>query len=292
MEPPFFMFESVHKNAPIGVFDSGIGGLTVLNALQETLTSEDFIYIADSAHSPYGTKGAGLVHGFAQNIADFLATWPVKAIVVACNTASAVLKQMPLENISVPVFEVITPTAQSVTGQHIAAIATATTIQSEAYAKALAEAGKTLKWAKATPMLMPLVEEGLVNDKITQVLLHHYLDDLPQTIDTLILGCTHYPVLKPQIQALLPHVALVDAAAAMATTVKAFFNQYGLNTTNKNRGTATVFTSGEVAVFDELAKLAGFDLPNAKKLDLEKKAELLKEPFQAPPLSGSLKISN
>ena len=276
MEPPFFVAASPHKNAPIGVFDSGIGGVTVLKALQEAFPHESFVYIADGAHSPYGTKGASLVHGFAQELVEFLVTYCVKAIVVACNTASAVLKQAPLNGVHLPVFEVITPTVQSVTGQHIAVIATATTIQSAAYSEALAEVGKTLEWAKATPMLVPLVEEGLAEDKIAQVLINYYLADLPLIIDTLILGCTHYPVLKPKIQALFPHITLVDAAEATALAVKAAFYRHNLNTTSEAVGTTTVFTTGEVAVFDALAKLSGFNLPKAKKLNLENKVELLK----------------
>lgn len=270
MEPPFFMPEEMAqtlKNAPIGVFDSGIGGLTVLKALEKALPQESFVYIADAAHSPYGTKGADLVYGFAQQLSVFLKNWPVKAIVVACNTASAVLKQRPLQGINVPVFEVITPTAQSVTGQHVAAIATATTIRSGAYEKALAENGKQLEWAKPTPMLVPLVEEGLSHDPIAHVLLKHYLTDLPQNIDTLILGCTHYPVLKPQIQALLPNVALVDAADATAKTVATTLGAMNLLAAS-GQGEHTVFTTGDAKVFNQLAEIAGFDVVDAKKLDL------------------------
>tara|TARA_Y100000768_G_C23917689_1_gene653219 strand:- start:42 stop:878 length:837 start_codon:yes stop_codon:yes gene_type:complete len=264
------------KNAPIGVFDSGMGGLTVLKALQEALPHEEFIYIADSAHSPYGTKGAELVHQFSQNIANYFECHQVKAIVVACNTASAVLKQQPLQNIEAPVFEVITPTVKSVQGQHVGAIGTATTIGSGAYAKALQEAGKGLEWAKATPMLVPLVEEGLTTDPIADVLLKHYLADLPNTIDTLILGCTHYPMLKGNIQKLLPNVTLVDAADATAAAVKAFL----VNTqmlTETTQGKATLFTTGDAKVFNQLQSLAGFTFGHAKKLDLISEAELSNE---------------
>lgn len=280
MEPPFFVSEAqcqAHKAAPIGVFDSGMGGLTVLQALQNALPHEKFIYIADSAHSPYGTKGAPLVHQFSQTIAQYFEHCGVKAIVVACNTASAVLRQQPLKGIKAPLFEVITPTVMSVQGTHVGAIGTATTIGSGAYASALEATGKSLEWAKATPMLVPLVEEGLTQDPIAEVLLRHYLADMPKNLDTLILGCTHYPMLKQNIQQMLPHITLVDAAEATAQTVKTYLDRAELCTPKHAKGQAALFTTGDAAVFNQLSTLAGFSFNPAKKLDLTMEAELTKE---------------
>ena len=280
MEPPFFVSciqSKTEKTAPIGVFDSGMGGLTVLKALQHALPHEHFIYIADSAHSPYGTKGAELVHGFAQNIAQYFEGCGVKAIVVACNTASAVLKQQPLTGIKAPIFEVITPTVLRVQGQHVGAIGTTTTIHSGAYASGLEAVGKTLEWAKATPMLVPLVEEGLTHDPIAEVLLNHYLADMPPHLDTLILGCTHYPMLKENIQRMLPKVTLVDAAEATAKAVTQYLTRSDLLAPNTAKGQANLLTTGDAKVLDQLQRLAGFTFAAAKKLDLHAEAELSKE---------------
>ena len=212
----------------IGVFDSGVGGLTVLRALRERLPHEATVYLGDTARVPYGTRSADAVIRYARNNArTLLEKADLKLLVVACNTASAVALPMLAAELPIPVLGVIEPGARaalSVAGAgHIAVLGTAGTIRSGAYEAALVAEGhtKTVS-AQACPLLVPLVEEGWLDGTVPELVVARYMAGLPPDTDTVILGCTHYPLLRDVIEAGLPagtHV--VDGGAATAEEVAA-----------------------------------------------------------------------
>ena len=183
---------------PIGIFDSGVGGLTVLKALRRKLPHRDFIYLGDTARVPYGRKPAAMVADFAFGITEFLRRMDVEGVVIACNTASASALPEMAGRFSMPIWGVIDPgvaAAASLTRTgRVGVIGTKGTIASGAYQQRLVERGLTV-WARACPMLVHIVEEGLAGSPECDLLLHHYLDDRAHhdQMDTLILGCTHYP---------------------------------------------------------------------------------------------------
>jgi glutamate racemase len=212
------------RRAPIGVFDSGLGGLTVLRALHERLPREHLVYFGDTARVPYGTKGEKTVLAFARQDAGLLVEQGVKMVVVACNTASAFALDHLRQVLPVPVLGVIEPgvaTALARTrGGAVGVIGTSGTIRSGRYQAGLREGGldEARIVARECPLFVPLVEEGLSGHAMTAMAVDEYLQPLRGAgIDTLILGCTHYPLLKSDIGAYLgPDVALVDSADALA----------------------------------------------------------------------------
>jgi glutamate racemase len=209
---------------PIGVFDSGVGGLTVLKALRQRIPSQDFIYFSDTARVPYGRKPKEMVREFASEITTFLEQLDVAGIVVACNTASAAALPELGEQVSVPVWGVIDPgveAARRVTQSgHVAVIGTKGAIASGVYQRKLEAAGLRV-WAQACPMFVHLVEEGMAETDDARVLAQHYLSGMPD-VDTLILGCTHYPVLASVIQDVVGvRVRLVSSAEVTADIVAA-----------------------------------------------------------------------
>ena len=220
---------------PIGVFDSGMGGLTVLRALHQRLPAEDLVYFGDTARVPYGTKGARTVRAFARQDAGFLVSLGVKMIVVACNTASAFALDYLSEVCPVPVLGVITPgvaTALVATrGGAVGVIGTSGTIRSGRYQEGLGLAMAPERiFAQECPLFVPLVEEGLTEHALTELAVSEYLTPLREAdVDTLILGCTHYPVLKPAIGRFMGEdVVLVDSAEALADAAALKLSEAGL----------------------------------------------------------------
>ncbi len=213
---------------PIGVFDSGMGGLTVLRALHERLPGEDIIYFGDTARVPYGTKGEKTVRAFAAQDAGLLVDLGVKMVVVACNTASAFALEYLRETISVPVLGVINPgvrTALARTrGGAVGVIGTSGTIRSGRYQAGLKDGGldEDRILVQECPLFVPLVEEGLMGHAMTEMAVAEYLRPLRDAgVDTLILGCTHYPALKDDIGSFMgPDVTLVDSADALAAAAQ------------------------------------------------------------------------
>lgn len=220
---------------PIGVFDSGLGGLTVLRALCERLPAEDLIYFGDTARVPYGTKGARTVQAFAWQDARFLMGLGVKLVVVACNTASAFALEDLAARLPVPVLGVIEPGVRAALalnrGGPIGVIGTRGTIASGRYQQLLGDALPGARiLARSCPLFVSLVEEGLVEHPMTELACAEYLTELRDAgIDTLILGCTHYPLLKPIIGRFMgARVRLVDSAEVLAAAAEARLRQSGL----------------------------------------------------------------
>jgi glutamate racemase len=219
---------------PIGIFDSGIGGLTVLAALRALLPDERLLYLGDTARLPYGTKSAETVIRYARRAAAYLAEHDVKLLVVACNTASAAALEPLAESTPVPVIGVVRPGARAAaaaTSGSVGVIGTESTIASRAYERALHALDPSLDVrAEACPLFVPLAEEGWFDHEVTRAVARIYLEPLVRAnIDTLILGCTHYPLLRGAIAgALGDGVRLVDSAAATAAEVAAVVARDGL----------------------------------------------------------------
>ena len=210
----------------IGIFDSGVGGLTVLRELTRVLPQEDTIYFGDTARVPYGTKSPDTVIRYAQEIAAFLTTRDIKLLVVACNTASAVALPTLRRQLSIPVVGVIEPGArravQVTKSGVVGVIGTAGTIRSSAYTRAIKRLNPNISvLAKPCPLFVPLAEEGWTDNEIARLTAHQYLDEVREAgVDSLVLGCTHYPLLKKIIaEAMGPRVTLVDSAEETARTV-------------------------------------------------------------------------
>lgn len=216
----------------IGIFDSGVGGLTVLRELARALPQEDTIYFGDTARVPYGTKSPDTVIRYSQEIASFLMTRDIKLLVVACNTASAVALPTLRRQLPIPVVGVIEPGARravEVTKSGVVGvIGTAGTIRSSAYSRAIKRLNPNISvLAKPCPLFVPLAEEGWTDNEIARLTAHQYLDELREAgVDSLVLGCTHYPLLKKIIaEAMGPQVALVDSAEETARTVTAILQE-------------------------------------------------------------------
>ena len=209
--------------APIGVFDSGLGGLTVAHAIMRQLPAESLIYFGDTARVPYGPKSPDTVRRYSREISAFLIEQGVKAIVVACNTATAHALPTLRDELDVPVIGVVEPGARAAvratrTG-HIGVIGTAGTIRSQAYDRAIrAENPEVRVTTLACPLFVPMVEEGWVNHEATHLIAEEYLAPfVKDPIDTLVLGCTHYPLLKPVIGEIVGRsVRLIDSAEETA----------------------------------------------------------------------------
>ena len=211
---------------PIGVFDSGVGGLTVVRALREVLPSEDLLYLGDTARVPYGTRSPVTVERYAQRVAGHLVRRGIKALVVACNTATTYALDGLIEvgkARGIPVIGVIEPgveAALAVTSGHVGVIGTEGTINGGAYTSLLAARAPDLNVSTAAcPLFVALAEEGWIDGEIAQAVAHRYLAPLADGPDTLILGCTHYPLLYDAIARALPGVHLVDSATSTAQAV-------------------------------------------------------------------------
>jgi len=216
----------MNKDSAIGVFDSGIGGLTVLQKIIELLPKENTIYLGDTARAPYGTKSVETVLRYSFENSEFLVEKGVKLLVVACNTSTAIALDRLRSSLEVPVIGVIEPGATKALdvtkNKKIGVIGTEATIQSGAYTKALrAKDLKVEVYSRACPLFVPLVEEGWTDNAVVEMTVKVYLGSLKQSgIDTLILGCTHYPLLKKAVRKFLGDtVCLVDSAEEIAKEV-------------------------------------------------------------------------
>jgi glutamate racemase len=252
---------------PIGVFDSGIGGLTVAAALQNLLPSENIFYLGDTARVPYGGKSRRTVERYSIEIGGLLLAERAKIIVVACNTASALAVPRMKEMFKVPVQGVVAPGAAaavaSTKNKTVGVIGTRATIASGAYEHAINSLDADIRVISvACPLLVPLIEEGMFEDKVTDLMLARYLAPLLSAgIDTLVLGCTHYPLLREAIARTAgPGVTLVDSAENCALAVKALLEKNTLNAPPERLGKLDVALTDATERFLRTA---------AKALDLE-----------------------
>jgi glutamate racemase len=243
--------------APIGVFDSGVGGLSVVRALRRALPHDDVLYLGDTARLPYGSKPLAMVRGFAAESAAYLVDQRVKAIVVACNSASAAALPALAETIPVPVWGVVEPGVAAALaarrGGAVGVLGTTATIESNAYQSRLGRAGVP-NWGRACPLFVPIVEERLADTPIAALVAEHYLFDRPADLDTVILACTHYPALAPTLGRLLgERVQLVDSAETTAQVVASELRSAGLVAPGPGPGRVRHLVTGDTDVFRHTA---------------------------------------
>jgi len=256
---------------PIGFFDSGVGGLTVLREVVRRLPSESTIYLGDNARAPYGPRSDGEVSRFSAECLDELAARDVKAIVVACNTASAVALGQLRQRFDLPILGVVRPGAAaavlSTRNRHVGVIATAATVRSRAYFGAIKDEDPFVEvYEHATPELVPMVEAGVLDGPDAEQVVRRSLAPLLEArqdvadavfprppgagIDTLLLGCTHYPLLAPLISAVAgPDIAVIDSATATASALASLLEVNGLAARRTELPRHTQFTTGDVALF-------------------------------------------
>jgi len=234
--------QNLRSDAPIGVFDSGVGGLTVAREIMRQIPNEKIVYFGDTARVPYGSKSKETVTRYSEQIVRFLETFEVKTIVVACNTASAYALDTLEQETDIPVIGVVKPgakTAAEVTKNgRIGVIATDATIGSQIYTKYIKELNKDVTiYGKACPLFVPLVEEGLLEDPVTDEIARRYLAELIDIdIDTLILGCTHYPLIRSTLGRIMGEkVSLVNPAYETAHELKEMLEQRGLLNEEKHQ---------------------------------------------------------
>ena len=237
----------MEKNQPIGIFDSGIGGLTVAKAIAELLPKEQIVYFGDTSHFPYGDKSEEAIKSYSEGITKFLLDQNCKALIVACNTASALavshLKSV-LPN-KIPLIDVIQPVAEflhSASFRRVGVIATKGTIGSNIYPKKINQLSpKIAVQSLATPLLAPMVEEAFFNNSISQTVINEYLSqDVLNNIDALVLGCTHYPLIESEVQRYYNNsgrsVAVVNSAKVVALATKEKLKNLSLLSLNQSKG--------------------------------------------------------
>ena len=248
----------------IGVFDSGVGGLTVVKEIFKTLPKHKIIYFGDTARLPYGTKGANFVKRYSLKIAKWLVSRGAKVIVIACNTSSAwAADSLRRELKGIPVFEMVLPAVKDAVlvtkNKRIGFIATPGTIKSGAYKEKLGRLDKNVKlFSQSCPLFVPLVEEGWVGEKVTKEIAEKYLSSLKEkNIDSLILGCTHYPLLKETIQDIVgKNVRIINPAESIVNSLKDFLNKNPkLESKMKKSGEHKFFFSDEPYNFEKISHL-------------------------------------
>ncbi len=268
------------RSSPIGVFDSGIGGLSVMAQLLQTLPGEDIIYFGDTARLPYGTKSNRAIISFSREITRFLVRKGAKAIIVACNSASAAALPALQSEFDLPLYGVIEPgaaaAAASSANQRIGIIGTTATINSRAYQRALeALAPGTQPFSQPCPLFVPLVEEGMVDHPITFQTAEHYLRPVQEAgVDAMILGCTHYPLLRDVIQSTMGEgVTLIDSARETARYVAAQLEEQKLLNPSLSEGYRKYFLTDQSPNFQRLGSLflEGF-VDNLALVDVESEA--------------------
>lgn len=266
----------IEKNKPIGIFDSGIGGLTVFRSIRERLPNESLVYLGDTARVPYGNKSKETIIRYSLENADFLLHRKVKTIVVACNTSSAyAISDIESKN-GTPVLGVIEPgvraALQTTKNNHVGVIGTLSTISSNRYAQGLKMMRDDVHVVSlACPLFVPLVEEGWVDNEVTEMVARRYLSTMLQEgIDTLILGCTHYPLLKKVVQKVMgPAVSLVDSASAVALELEGLLRSKDLLRSGEVPPEQHLYVTDLPVQFEMMARrFLGEDLPQVKRVEL------------------------
>lgn len=267
------------KNAPIGVFDSGVGGLTVVREIMRNLPGERIVYFGDTARVPYGSKSKETVLRYSRQIVRFLEKQKVKAIVAACNTASALALDTIEKETELPVLGVVKPGAsvavQTTRNRRVGVIATESTIHSHLYRTLIqAEDPEITVFGKACPLFVPLVEQGWTKDPITVEVARRYLGELlDKDIDTLIMGCTHYPLLRSLLREVVGEkVTLVNPAYETALALKRMLEEKGLLREGKEEEEFPYrfFVSDEEEYFQKFANsILPYDVKSTKQIQIE-----------------------
>lgn len=252
----------MERRQPIGIFDSGIGGLTVAKAILKALPHEDTIYFGDTAHLPYGDKSKDTVARYSKDIVDFLLERQCKAIVIACNTASAMAFDELRQYVpsSVPIVNVIDPMVSYVTSHgftSVGVIATKSTVSSDIYAKKIRSSSDVTVKSLATPLLVPMIEEGFHNGDISRMIIENYLSDpILQDIDGLVLGCTHYPLIHSEIDEYYNgKVKVLDSTLTIVDSVTEILNQRTINSPKDRVGTHEFYVSDYTDSFMQTTRL-------------------------------------
>lgn len=271
--------EVIH-NAPIGVFDSGVGGLTVAREIMRQLPDERIVYFGDTARVPYGSKSPETITRYSRQIVRFLQTQQVKAIVIACNSVSACSLEALEEETELPIIDVVRPGAktalETTRNGKIGVIATEATVSSGIYKRYIEESDKSVSTiSKACPLFVPLVEEGLWEDPVTDEIARRYLSDLiDRDIDTLILGCTHYPLIRSTVGRIMGEkVSLVNPAYETARALKLLLEKKGLESEKKPEPGTELYRFFVSDAADKFKKFANSILPygilSAKVINIE-----------------------
>lgn len=266
------------RTQPIGVFDSGVGGLTVLRKLANLLPDEDLLYLGDTARVPYGNKSAETIRLYARQCTQFLLDQSVKLIVVACNTVSAVALQTVIDLSPVPVIGTIEPAAQAVVkatrSGRIGVIGTYTTVSSKAYDRMISlldAQSATTVYSQACPLFVPLAEEGWHHHAATRLIAEEYLAPLKQAnVDTLILGCTHYPLLADIIAEVMPGVQLIDSGEESALVAKNILSTTASEHAPQRERRIDCYVTDKPAKFGVVAEwFLGFPLRNIHQIAID-----------------------
>ncbi len=263
-----------YNNSPIGIFDSGLGGLTVFKEVRKILPDEDLIYFGDTARVPYGNKSKETVLRYSTEISKFLISKGVKIVVAACNTSSSLALDDLRKGETIPIFGVIEPGAKKAvevsSGGNIAVIGTSATIKSRAYSRVIYEEINALKRSgeynkfksnfkvieKACPLLVPFVEEGFLNEEITKKVINYYLNPVvDEKPSCLVFGCTHYPILKDLIlEAIGRDIQIIDSGIETAKIVKCFLEKNDMLKDEAKNGSELFFVSDDLEKFKELGE--------------------------------------
>ena len=273
--------ENKNNNNPIGIFDSGIGGLTVAHAISRLMPNENIIYFGDTAHLPYGDKSPDLIHSFVKNISNFLLNEKqCKAIVIACNTASATSYEFLRDRHkgNVPIINVIDPIVEAIVAddsiRKVGLIATKTTVESGVYQEKLNRRNPNVEVeVLATPLLAPMIEEGFSQDKISHTVIENYLSNPKfKDIDALILGCTHYVLAKEEINSFFDgKVKLFDSTGILAEKLKDILEIEGLLTGDSHLKNHFYFSDKTRGFEESASRFYGENV----KLELKKKTQLM-----------------
>lgn len=252
------------KQAPIGIFDSGIGGLTVADAILKQMPAESIVYFGDTAHMPYGEKSADAIRAYAIRITDFLLENGCKAIVIACNSASSVAYETVKQHAAgrAVVLDVINPVVEKVSSlkkvQQVGVIGTRATIRSNAYAQGITSIAPDKKVSSlATPLLAPMIEEGFFNNNISRTIINNYLSRPKlKHIDALILACTHYPLIRKEIGDYYKRdILIVDSAEIVAAKLHSLLKKEKLLADRKKSGSKRFFVSDLTSSFEKSTRI-------------------------------------
>ena len=269
----------VKKTAPIGVFDSGVGGLTVAREIMRNLPKEDIVYFGDTARVPYGSKSKDNIIRYSRQIIHFLQTKGVKAIVIACNTASALALETVKDEFDIPIIGVVEPGARAAlevtVNKKIGVIGTEATVRSSMYEKIIQGVDPEVSViAKACPLFVPLVEEGFKKHQVTDEIIDYYLASLKQSdIDALILGCTHYPLLRSKIREYVgDKITLVNPAYETAMDLKRILKEMDMENPDieGDHGSYSFYVSDAADKFKQFANsILPYDIETTKQINIE-----------------------